>query len=235
MAQIPCPECGRLARIVQRFTLASTDGPVEHLNLVQLVGYTARLRTVAPRLRLAGRPREIFGREDGPLLPWTNRSSAPACGGSACAAPPLTRRTLCRHEFGRHVIGRPGPRQPLHADRPPPARPAVRRTLAGVMLTRGTWTHTERTRDLPRRHAPTGNGTRTRTREFANPAAAHHPLHLPARDPSLDDAREGEPENQRPPHLPGHLEGVGDAVSYGPEHVVHRFVLALPVEAAGFR
>jgi hypothetical protein len=33
MAQIPCPECGRLARIVDRFTLASTDGPVEHLRI----------------------------------------------------------------------------------------------------------------------------------------------------------------------------------------------------------
>jgi len=33
MAQVPCPECGRLARIVDRFTLPSTDGPVEHLKL----------------------------------------------------------------------------------------------------------------------------------------------------------------------------------------------------------
>lgn len=33
MAQIPCPQCGRLARIVDRFTLTATGGPVEHLKL----------------------------------------------------------------------------------------------------------------------------------------------------------------------------------------------------------
>jgi hypothetical protein len=33
MAQIPCPQCGRLARIVDRFKLTATDGPVEHLKL----------------------------------------------------------------------------------------------------------------------------------------------------------------------------------------------------------
>ena len=33
MAQIPCPQCGRLARIVDRFTLSATGGPVEHLKL----------------------------------------------------------------------------------------------------------------------------------------------------------------------------------------------------------
>jgi hypothetical protein len=33
MAQIPCPECGRLARIVDRFKLTGAGGPVEHLRL----------------------------------------------------------------------------------------------------------------------------------------------------------------------------------------------------------
>lgn len=28
-----CPECGRMAEVVDRFTLASTDGPVEHIRL----------------------------------------------------------------------------------------------------------------------------------------------------------------------------------------------------------
>ena len=28
---IPCPECGAPAEITERFWLASTDGPVEHL------------------------------------------------------------------------------------------------------------------------------------------------------------------------------------------------------------
>jgi hypothetical protein len=28
---IPCPQCGAPARITERFWLASTDGPVEHL------------------------------------------------------------------------------------------------------------------------------------------------------------------------------------------------------------
>lgn len=28
-----CPECGRLAEVVDRFELASTGGPVEHLRL----------------------------------------------------------------------------------------------------------------------------------------------------------------------------------------------------------
>jgi hypothetical protein len=34
MAQIPCPECGRLARIVDRFTMIATGGPAEHLKVV---------------------------------------------------------------------------------------------------------------------------------------------------------------------------------------------------------
>jgi hypothetical protein len=28
---IPCPQCGAPARITERFSLGSTDGPVEHL------------------------------------------------------------------------------------------------------------------------------------------------------------------------------------------------------------
>ena len=33
-AQVPCPECGPLARILDRFTLSSTDGPIEHVKIV---------------------------------------------------------------------------------------------------------------------------------------------------------------------------------------------------------
>ena len=32
-ATLPCPECGRTAEVVDRFTLPSTDGPVQHLRL----------------------------------------------------------------------------------------------------------------------------------------------------------------------------------------------------------
>jgi hypothetical protein len=28
---IPCPQCGAPARVIERFWLSSTDGPVEHL------------------------------------------------------------------------------------------------------------------------------------------------------------------------------------------------------------
>jgi conjugal transfer pilus assembly protein TraD len=44
--------------------------------------------------------------------------------------------------------------------------PQSAETLAGVMGTRGAWTHTERTESFLGASAPTGTGTRTRTREF---------------------------------------------------------------------
>src|SRR3954452_20447660 len=44
--------------------------------------------------------------------------------------------------------------------------PASAETLAGVIGTRGTWTHTERTEAFLGAGAPTGEGTRTRPREF---------------------------------------------------------------------
>src|SRR4051794_21355228 len=44
--------------------------------------------------------------------------------------------------------------------------PASAETVAGVIGTRGTWTHTERTETFLGAGAPTGEGTRTRTREF---------------------------------------------------------------------
>jgi conjugal transfer pilus assembly protein TraD len=44
--------------------------------------------------------------------------------------------------------------------------PQSAETLAGVIGTRGTWTHTERTETFLGAGAPTGHGTRTRTREF---------------------------------------------------------------------
>jgi hypothetical protein len=30
---IPCPQCGASARITERFSLGSTDGPMEHLKI----------------------------------------------------------------------------------------------------------------------------------------------------------------------------------------------------------
>jgi conjugal transfer pilus assembly protein TraD len=44
--------------------------------------------------------------------------------------------------------------------------PASAETLAGVIGTRGAWTHTERTETFLGAGTPTGEGTRTRTREF---------------------------------------------------------------------
>jgi hypothetical protein len=44
--------------------------------------------------------------------------------------------------------------------------PASAETLAGVIGTRGAWMHTERTETFLGAGAPTGEGTRTRTREF---------------------------------------------------------------------
>jgi conjugal transfer pilus assembly protein TraD len=44
--------------------------------------------------------------------------------------------------------------------------PQSAETLAGVIGTRGTWTHTERTETFLGAGTPTGEGTRTRTREF---------------------------------------------------------------------
>jgi conjugal transfer pilus assembly protein TraD len=44
--------------------------------------------------------------------------------------------------------------------------PASAETLAGVIGTRGTWTHTERTETFLGAGVPSGEGTRTRTREF---------------------------------------------------------------------
>jgi hypothetical protein len=44
--------------------------------------------------------------------------------------------------------------------------PASAETLAGVMGTRGAWTSTERTGVMFGASSPTGDGTRTRTREF---------------------------------------------------------------------
>src|SRR5919199_749299 len=44
--------------------------------------------------------------------------------------------------------------------------PQSAETLAGVIGTRGTWTHTERTETFLGAGSPTGEGTRTRTREF---------------------------------------------------------------------
>ena len=28
-----CPECGRMAEVIERFNLGSTDGPIEHLRI----------------------------------------------------------------------------------------------------------------------------------------------------------------------------------------------------------
>jgi hypothetical protein len=45
---IPCPQCGTPSRIIERFWLDSTDGPVEHLKIGCLSKhwFTPRAETV---------------------------------------------------------------------------------------------------------------------------------------------------------------------------------------------
>jgi conjugal transfer pilus assembly protein TraD len=54
--------------------------------------------------------------------------------------------------------------------------PQSAETLAGVIGTRGAWTHTERTETFLGAGAPTGEGTRTRTREFVVRPDTHQAL-----------------------------------------------------------
>jgi hypothetical protein len=42
---IPCPDCGLPAEVIERFTLASTAGPVEHVGLSCIAGHAFRLAT----------------------------------------------------------------------------------------------------------------------------------------------------------------------------------------------
>jgi hypothetical protein len=40
---IPCPACGLPAEITERFTLASTNGPVDHIAMACVVGHLFRM------------------------------------------------------------------------------------------------------------------------------------------------------------------------------------------------
>jgi len=52
---IPCPECGAPAQITERFSLDSTDGPIEHLKTgcVNNHWLTPRVETVDQQLLTA--------------------------------------------------------------------------------------------------------------------------------------------------------------------------------------
>jgi hypothetical protein len=61
MSAMTCPGCGATAEVTERFTLASTDGPVAHVALSCAVGHhyrmaADRLPAPAPRLRLMPGP-----------------------------------------------------------------------------------------------------------------------------------------------------------------------------------
>ena len=51
MSAITCPECGAATEITERFTLASTDGPVAHVALSCAGGH--HFRMAADRLPVA--------------------------------------------------------------------------------------------------------------------------------------------------------------------------------------
>ena len=59
--EVPCPQCGVLARITDRFWLDSTDGPVEHLRIgcTNNHWFTPRAETVARERLLAGLDRDL--------------------------------------------------------------------------------------------------------------------------------------------------------------------------------
>jgi hypothetical protein len=44
----PCPACGAIAEITDRFVLASTDGPVDHLALSCVAGHHFRMPADSP-------------------------------------------------------------------------------------------------------------------------------------------------------------------------------------------
>jgi hypothetical protein len=43
LSLIPCPACGLAGEITERFTLASSLGPVEHIALVCIAGHVFRM------------------------------------------------------------------------------------------------------------------------------------------------------------------------------------------------
>ena len=63
---VGCPECGAPAEIVDRFELASTNGPVEHVKVlcIQRHWFTVAVTQMAQR---PARP--ATGKEHGPWLP----------------------------------------------------------------------------------------------------------------------------------------------------------------------
>jgi hypothetical protein len=79
---IPCPHCGALARITERFWLHSPDGPIEHLKTGCLSKHwrTPRAETAQPEQEVTPRSRPGGGDElTGP--------AAAGVGGHPRAAP----------------------------------------------------------------------------------------------------------------------------------------------------
>ncbi len=81
-----CPECGAPAEVTDRFTLESTDGPIEHvrvhcvarhwflLSTASLARYRAAARPAVPAPRADGRPADGgAGGLSRPVDPWRPR------------------------------------------------------------------------------------------------------------------------------------------------------------------
>jgi len=72
MSSITCPECGAAAEITERFTLASTDGPVAHVALSCAGGHHYRMAADKLPVGAARRPRVM-------LMPGRLARSFPVC------------------------------------------------------------------------------------------------------------------------------------------------------------
>ena len=69
MSAITCPECGAAAEITERFTLASTDGPVAHVALSCADGHHYRMAADKLLTGAARRPR-VMDRECCNMIPF---------------------------------------------------------------------------------------------------------------------------------------------------------------------
>ena len=116
MTTVTCPGCGAAAEITERFTLASTDGPVAHVRAVRAGGHHYRMaadrlpaRPLRPRTHprsaqaaahlpalhpLPGQPGRILGQ------PQEHQRGAPV-GGACPAATTWTASSCDMIPFGR--------------------------------------------------------------------------------------------------------------------------------------